>query len=261
MPRRLLRGDEVAVAQALVEGSSPSASKLQGLQERGVDALFFAAALCGRLEPVRRVAPNVTSSVKPVRRSSHVISEVRVSRKPPRRSSAMNRVVVSPAATSERARAASRPAPQPRVSGVAPARRAPASATEAFEEAKRALQHLDVARAVELAELAVAAEPSHPDYEALLAFARAEAKGEPAFGDDAHYADELATLGAICDNAPRPALAHYYRARLLKRMRRRADARADFARALELDPSNVDAARELKLRRRSSASMRAVRVG
>ncbi|MEQ9320491.1 MAG: tetratricopeptide repeat protein [Polyangiaceae bacterium] len=259
VPRRLLRGDEAAVADALVAGCNPKTLREQGLAAKAVEALFFAVALCGRLEPVRRAASHVTSSMKPVRRSSHVISEVRVSRKPPRRPSSMRSVVV-PAATVAQ-RASSAPRPQRRVSGVEQLRRPPASASEAFDEARRALQHLNVARAVELAELAVAAEPTHPDYQALLAFARAEAKGEPAFGDDTHYADELAMLNQICSNAPRPALAHYYRARLYKRMRRRAEARADFARALELDPSNVDAARELQLRRRSSAAMPAVRVG
>ncbi|HHH28346.1 MAG TPA: tetratricopeptide repeat protein [Polyangiaceae bacterium] len=260
LPRRLLRGDEVRLAAALVEGISPRDATERGLDSRGVEALFFAAALCGRLEPARRMASGVACSVKPVRRSSHVISEVRVSRKPPRRSSVRNLAAEVPASVPA-VSVVPPPELRRRMSHVSRLRPPPTSPSQAFVEANRALQHLDVVRAVELAERAVAAHPSHPDYRAFLAFAQASAKGEPAPGDEGHYADELATLDEICATAPRPALAHYYRARLLKRLRRRAEARADFARALELDPSNVDAARELQVRRRSSRAMPATRVG
>jgi Tetratricopeptide repeat len=305
IPRRLLRGGETIVADALsTEGCRPSTLVARGVDERRVNALFFAAALCGRLQPARAAmaGPSARPSGQVPKRISYMMGDVRVSRKPPRRSSASMAAVsgVAPRAPVSRAPVSRAPVsrvpvsrvpvsrvpgPRPSVSCVARMPREPVgtepsarpsgalrlaslseelgSAAAAYDRAQLALQRLDTAGAIELATIAVAREPTHPDYVALLAFARAEAKGSPALGDGGHYDEELAVLNALCDHAARPAVAHYYRARLLKRLRRRDEAQADFARALELDPSNVDAARELRGpgRRRSSGAMAAVRLG
>lgn len=89
---------------------------------------------------------------------------------------------------------------------------------------------------------AIGLAPKHAEAQVLLALVCAKPTSTP---------DELAKLIAdldrIINNLTNPARAYFVRAQLKKRLGQNDAALKDFTRAAELDPSNVDAAREVRL--------------
>lgn len=117
-----------------------------------------------------------------------------------------------------------------------------------FREAESALKVLDRDRAAKEIDKALELLPGEARFEALALWIDAERLGLPASDLNAkgrHYAKQLAALDAIVERAPRLEEAFYYRGRMLKRSGRIKEAIADFRRAGELNPSNLDAAREV----------------
>jgi hypothetical protein len=111
-------------------------------------------------------------------------------------------------------------------------------AMRSFQEAERAIGLKDFTRAGRAIVRALRDESDNPSYRALNAYVDGEA------GSVERAEVSLAELDAIIIKAPQNAVAHYYRARLLKRLRRHGDARAAFALAAKLDPTNQHAVEE-----------------
>jgi len=115
--------------------------------------------------------------------------------------------------------------------------------------AEEALKVLDRDRAESELKRALQLIPGEARFEVLKLWIDAERLGLPASdlqAKERHYAAQLEKLTAICERAPRLEEAFYYRARLLKRSARLKDAIADFKRASQLNPGNLDAAREVR---------------
>ena len=128
---------------------------------------------------------------------------------------------------------------------------------EAFEEADHALRHLDHKRAREAIAHAVETAPDEPRYKAQQAYILAEIRGTPPHGQgEEFYDEELSMLDTVIRMHPECEPAYYFRGRLLQRVRSHGRAQRDFERAAELNPSNIDAVRALKVyldRRRKEA--------
>jgi tetratricopeptide (TPR) repeat protein len=117
-----------------------------------------------------------------------------------------------------------------------------------FRDAEQALKVLDRDRADAEVKRALRMIPGEARFEVLALWIAAEKLGLPAsdlVAKGRHYAKQLAELDAIVERAPKLEEAFYYRARLLKRSGRLKDAMTDFRRAAELNPANLDAAREI----------------
>jgi tetratricopeptide (TPR) repeat protein len=115
-------------------------------------------------------------------------------------------------------------------------------ADEAFHRAQRALGLNDLPSATKHIAKALTFDPKNTSYQALQAFASVDRK---ASAEDVKRA--IRTLDAMVVTEDDNSAAHYYLARLYKRDRLAQDlARKHFARAAELDPSNVHAAAEAK---------------
>jgi tetratricopeptide (TPR) repeat protein len=114
------------------------------------------------------------------------------------------------------------------------------------------LRKSDAALAEQHARRAIELDPEQADYYALLAwilFERHPGDGAPL--------DEMLTLVdraiSMYEKHPR---AHHYRGAILRRIGREAEAVQAFQRAVEVNPKNVDAQREVRL-----AEMRAKKGG
>ena len=118
-----------------------------------------------------------------------------------------------------------------------------------FFAAEEALKILDRDRAERELARALTMIPGEGRFEVLQLWIEAERLGLPAtdqFAKERHYQAQVAALNEICERAPRLEEAFYYRGRLLKRSGRLKDAIADFKHATKLNPSNLDAAREVR---------------
>lgn len=118
------------------------------------------------------------------------------------------------------------------------------SNAEAAVEMKKAetfLKKNDLAQAEQHLRRAVKLAPANVEYLALLAWAQARPDSPPA-----HIRQLIADLDAVIAKSDRCERAYFYRAQLKKRIDV-PGAIADFTRASELNPANVDAAREVRL--------------
>jgi hypothetical protein len=121
------------------------------------------------------------------------------------------------------------------------------NAAEAFGIAEEALKVHDFERAFAAISQAAAKEPSNTTYRAMQAYVSARKKGTPPSGREAtHFAPELAVLTDIIVREPNFELPVYFRARLFKQARNFKRAIEDFEMCTLLNPSNVDAAREVR---------------
>ena len=118
-----------------------------------------------------------------------------------------------------------------------------------FFAAEEALKVLDRDGAERELGRALSMIPGEGRFEVLRLWIEAVRLGLPAtdqFAKERHYQEQLAALDGICERAPRLEEAFYYRGRLLKRSGRLKEAIADFKHAGQLNPSNLDAAREVR---------------
>ena len=125
-------------------------------------------------------------------------------------------------------------------------------AERAFQEAEVALRMLDRDKAEKALAIGIEKDPEHAACRTLLAWVSSEKRGKPNAGNRKEfYKEEIATLSKVLRDDPDHAMAYYYRARLMKLSGKIKDAYEDFVKAVELDPSNTDAAREVReLKRR-----------
>jgi hypothetical protein len=118
-----------------------------------------------------------------------------------------------------------------------------------YSDAEAALKVLDKVRAAAEIRSALRMLPGEAKLEVLNLWIEAEGLGLPAtnkLAKERHYISQIEALSAIVARAPKLEEAYYYRARLLKRSGRLKDAISDFRLAWSINPSNLDAAREVR---------------
>lgn len=116
-------------------------------------------------------------------------------------------------------------------------------AAESFQKAEILLKKRDVEGAEKFARLAHMADAEQPEYAALYAWIRARRPDVT----DAELEQSLATLKAASQKQPNNVKMRYYYGWVLKRSGNQAAAMKEFKFVAQNDPSNVDAARELRL--------------
>ncbi len=109
----------------------------------------------------------------------------------------------------------------------------------AFHQALTSLSVGNLVRASELARDALDVDPANPDFAALHVYLQALVHG------GGKISEAIAMLSATLRANDVHLLSRVYRARLYKQMGRVADARADYQRVLELEPSHVEAQNEV----------------
>jgi tetratricopeptide (TPR) repeat protein len=113
-----------------------------------------------------------------------------------------------------------------------------------FQKAEICLKRSDAAQAEELCRKAHLADPKQADYLALLAWLEAikpEHQGPAATLQRIQMLERAIAMNERCEKA------YFYRGLLYKRLQQMPQAVRDFRRAVELNPRNIDAAREVRL--------------
>jgi curved DNA-binding protein CbpA len=117
-----------------------------------------------------------------------------------------------------------------------------AEATLEFKKAEGLLKKNDVAQAEHHVRRALSLAPSNADYAVLLVWLQAK----PDVSLD-RLRELVFELDRLIDRNKDSERAYFYRAQLRKRLDLTRDAMADFAKAAELNPNNVDAVREVRI--------------
>jgi curved DNA-binding protein CbpA len=120
-----------------------------------------------------------------------------------------------------------------------------------FQKAEILLKKNDLAGAEQLATSAIRADPEQPEYLTLLVWIQAQRRGDPPGmregTTNAHFDDLIKLLDGVIAKEPSYERAIYYRGVLLKRGGHLDRAQRDFKQAVELNPKNIDAVREVRL--------------
>jgi curved DNA-binding protein CbpA len=117
-------------------------------------------------------------------------------------------------------------------------------ATTHFQKAEVCFKRTDYVQAEEWCRKAVQADPTQPDYHAMIAWLTA-LKPEYQSPEKTHECIQMLDRAiAMSDKCER---AYFWRGALYKRLGRGARAIRDFRLAAELNPRNIDAAREVRL--------------
>jgi tetratricopeptide (TPR) repeat protein len=117
-------------------------------------------------------------------------------------------------------------------------------AATTFQKAEVCLRRGDLAQAEALCKTALDADATQPDYLAMMAWLLAQ---KPDHQSPEKTAQSIVMLtNAISMNA-RCEKAYFWRGMLLKRVGKAAAAMRDFRHAVDLNPRNIDAAREVRL--------------
>jgi hypothetical protein len=116
-------------------------------------------------------------------------------------------------------------------------------AAEAFQKAEILLKKRDLAGAERFAEVAYAGDKDQPEYSALYAWIRAQ-RVEPT---EANLSESLTLLKQALQKQSNNVKIRYYLACVLKLAGQKAAALREFRFVAENDPSNLGAARELRL--------------
>jgi tetratricopeptide (TPR) repeat protein len=113
------------------------------------------------------------------------------------------------------------------------------------------LKKNDLAAAESFARRATMADPDQIEYIALVAWIQAMKRGDPPILPEGKtstfYDDLLSILDGVLAKDPMFEKALYYRAVLLKRSGREDKAMRDFKMAVQINPKNIDAVREVRL--------------
>ena len=113
-----------------------------------------------------------------------------------------------------------------------------------FQKAEICLKRNDFKLAEELCRRAIAVDPKQADYITMMAWLEAQ---KPNKQDAASVQAQVAELTRAIAISPVCERAFFYRGTLLKRSGQEAAAIKDFKRAMDLNPRNVDAQREVRL--------------
>jgi DnaJ-domain-containing protein 1 len=120
-----------------------------------------------------------------------------------------------------------------------------------YQKAEALLKSNDLAGAEAFARKAFEADPEQPDHIALLVWIQAQRRPPaPPVRDgvvSTHFDDLIQILDVVLAKEPRFERALFYRGTLLKRSGRIERALADFRLVAEINPRNIDAAREVRL--------------
>ncbi len=112
-----------------------------------------------------------------------------------------------------------------------------------FQKAEVLMRKRDFPQAMNMLRSALNKNPGESDYLALYAWLlNLMNPSEPAPFDDM-----IRSLDKALQDNPRNERAHYYKGVILKRMRRDKEAVRHFQKAIEINPRNVDAAREVRI--------------
>jgi tetratricopeptide (TPR) repeat protein len=117
-------------------------------------------------------------------------------------------------------------------------------AATTYQKAEISFRRGDMAKALELCKLAAEGDPTQGDYIALLAWMESM---DPKRQDPASTRERIAHLDRALSINARSDRAHYYRGMLYKKLGDSKLALLDMKRAIELNPRNVDAPREIRL--------------
>jgi hypothetical protein len=112
-----------------------------------------------------------------------------------------------------------------------------------FRMAETALERNEISQADELARKALAAEPTNPDYGALVAWTSTLSGAKDAIPLAIAKLNVILKEEALCERAL------LYRGRLYKRAKRTAEAVRDFSSVLDINPKHSEAALEVRLLR------------
>jgi len=119
------------------------------------------------------------------------------------------------------------------------------------QKAEVMLKKNDLAAAEGFAKRAALADPEQVEYIALLTWIQALRRGDPPVvpeGKTSTFYDDLVSiLDGVLVKDPMFERALYYRAVLLKRSGKEEKAMRDFKLAVQLNPKNIDAVREVRL--------------
>jgi curved DNA-binding protein CbpA len=113
-----------------------------------------------------------------------------------------------------------------------------------YQKAEICLKRNDTKQAEEFCNKAIAVEPKQANYIAMLAWLQSLKPQKQDPGSTQQQVAELTRAIGISQACER---AFFYRAMLLKRLGQEGPAVKDFKRAMELNPRNVDAQREVRL--------------
>jgi len=127
---------------------------------------------------------------------------------------------------------------------ASPGDMASAEAKLEFQKAEALLKKNDAAQAEVHLRRAVQLAPGNAEYQVLLVWL--QAKPDSSVG---RLRELVTDLDRLLDRVPRSERAYLYRGQLKKRLDLTKEAIADFARVVELNPGNVEAAREVRLHR------------
>ena len=118
-----------------------------------------------------------------------------------------------------------------------------------FQKGEVMFKKGDYSQAEELLNEAVASDPDQPEYMALLAWIQAHRIQPPTQESERrhHYDAYLQMLDTVISKDPQYSKAYYYRGALYKRAGQSERAMFDFRKVMELDPRNIDAAREVRV--------------
>jgi tetratricopeptide (TPR) repeat protein len=120
-----------------------------------------------------------------------------------------------------------------------------------FQKAEVLFKKGSLGHAEEMLARAVRADPEQPEYKTLLAWVQAErVTDQPALEDgekSSAYKQQIEALNAVLDKEPDFERALHFRGVLLKRSGYHIKAIRDFKAVVELNPHNIDAAREVRL--------------
>jgi tetratricopeptide (TPR) repeat protein len=125
---------------------------------------------------------------------------------------------------------------------VSAADRTAAEGTLEFKKAEALLKKNDLAQAEQHLRRAIQLAPNHVDSQALLLSIRAKPTSSIQ-----ELKDLVAELDQLVKRDDRCARAYFTRGQLRKRLEMVREAHADFTKAAELDPKNIDAAREVRI--------------
>jgi DnaJ-domain-containing protein 1 len=113
-----------------------------------------------------------------------------------------------------------------------------------YQKAEVFLRKRDLAEAEAHSKRAFTNDPEQPEYAALWAWITVLMREKSGSKD---YADPLRVLTTAIDREPACERAYHYRALVLQKQNKPGEAIRDFRKALELNPRNIEAAREVRI--------------
>ena len=125
-----------------------------------------------------------------------------------------------------------------------------AEAALEYKKGEALLKKSDHAQAEAHLKRAVGLDPEHADYRTLLAFARATPTASMQ-----RLRELVEDLDKVLKTEDAHERAYFYRAQLKRRLGLEPEALRDFTRAAELNPNNIDAAREVRIHKMRTGSL------